>query len=66
MTEPACDIYQAVFEVADNVSFLEGIREIADEHQTHITFFDATAWRGATTWRWRSGTPGAPGPLAIR
>ncbi len=66
MTEPACDVYQAVFEVADNVSFLEGIREIADEHQTHITFFDADRLAGrdhvemALRHAWRSWTAGDP------
>ncbi len=46
MAEPACDIYQAVFEVDDNVGFLGEIRRIADEYQTHITLFDADRLAG--------------------
>ncbi|MFA7198956.1 MAG: KEOPS complex subunit Cgi121 [Methanoculleus sp.] len=46
MAEPACDIYQAVFTVDENVRFLNGVRGIADEYGTHIILFDADRLAG--------------------
>ena len=66
MAEPACDIYQAVFTVDENVSFLEKVRGIADEHRTHIILFDADRLAGrdhvaaALRHAWRSWTGGEP------
>jgi len=66
MAEPACDIYQAVFTVDENVSFLEKVRGIADEYRTHIILFDADRLAGrdhvaaALRHAWRSWTGGEP------
>lgn len=66
MAEPACDIYQAVFEVDENVSFLEKVRGIADKYRTHIILFDADRLTGrdhvaaALRHAWRSWTGGEP------
>jgi len=45
-TEPACDIYQAVFTVEDNVGFLRKVREVADACGTHIILLDADRLAG--------------------
>ncbi|HOI58564.1 MULTISPECIES: KEOPS complex subunit Cgi121 [unclassified Methanoculleus] len=46
MREAACDIYQAVFAVDENVDFLKKVRKIADECRTHIILFDADRLAG--------------------
>ncbi len=64
MTEVACDIYQAVFTVDENVGFLREIRKVADEYGTHIILFDADRLAGrdhvdaALRHAWRSWTGG--------
>ncbi|MCK8518526.1 KEOPS complex subunit Cgi121 [Methanoculleus sp. 7T] len=66
MAEPACDIYQAVFTVDENIRFLNKIRAIADECKTHIILFDADRLAGhehvkaALRHAWRSWTGGEP------
>lgn len=66
MRAPACEIYQAVFVVEDNATFLRDIRRIADEYQTHIILFDANRLAGrrhveaALRHAWRSWTSGEP------
>lgn len=46
MTEIPCEIYGAVFTVDDNAAFLQKIRTIADEFETHIILFDADRLAG--------------------
>ncbi|NMA10730.1 MAG: hypothetical protein GX932_06930 [Methanomicrobiales archaeon] len=46
MTEIPCEIYRAVFTVDDNAAFLQEIRAIADEFETHIILFDADRLTG--------------------
>ncbi|MDV2481078.1 hypothetical protein F8E02_03445 [Methanoculleus sp. Wushi-C6] len=46
MTEIACEIYQAVFTVDDNIRFLKEIRKIADATGTHIILLDADRLAG--------------------
>lgn len=66
MRVPACEIYQAVFAVEENTSFLEEVRKIADEYQTHIILFDADRLAGrehvevALRHAWRSWAGGEP------
>ncbi|WP_243669618.1 KEOPS complex subunit Cgi121 [Methanoculleus chikugoensis] len=44
--ELPCEIYRAVFTVDDNAAFLQEIRTIADEFETHIILFDADRLAG--------------------
>jgi KEOPS complex subunit Cgi121 len=44
--ETACDIYQAVVAIGDNVGFLRKVREIADACGTHIILLDADRLAG--------------------
>lgn len=68
MAEPeiACEVYRAVFTIDDKIGFLNEIREIADEFETHIILFDADRLAGrdhveaALRHAWRSWTRGDP------
>jgi len=66
MGSPACDIFQARFEIAGKRRFLDEIRAIADGSGTHIIFFDADAVAGrehveaALRHAWRSYVHGTP------
>ena len=46
VTETACDIYQAVVTVGDNVRFLKEVRKIADACKTRIILLDADRLAG--------------------
>lgn len=46
MTETACDIYQAIVTIDDNVHFLKEVRTIADACKTHIILLDADRLAG--------------------
>lgn len=45
-TETACEVYRAVFTIEDKIGFLNEIRRIADEFETHIILFDADRLTG--------------------
>jgi KEOPS complex subunit Cgi121 len=68
MAEPeiACEVYWAVFTIDDKIGFLNEIREIANEFETHIILFDADRLAGrdhveaALRHAWRSWTRGDP------